>query len=158
LVEQPAEVDPPTPAIEAEKEVLPPAPVSVVLSGETPGPQIALSTSEPAALAQHVEEIKVDEHGHVGFNGSAASMDPELAAIAEEEPVRTPEAVAEAAPPVPESGVPAPKPTVQGDGSSVQDETATGPVIQSEPNVSVNDDDHISKPARAPALPIPATD
>ncbi|KAJ8517094.1 hypothetical protein ONZ45_g5674 [Pleurotus djamor] len=33
---------------------LPPAPESVVLTGETPGPQVALSSSEPVAIAQSV--------------------------------------------------------------------------------------------------------
>ncbi|CCL98824.1 uncharacterized protein FIBRA_00829 [Fibroporia radiculosa] len=36
----------------SESKPLPPAPEPVVLAGDTPGPQIALSTSEPAALAE----------------------------------------------------------------------------------------------------------
>ncbi|RPD60909.1 hypothetical protein L227DRAFT_547326 [Lentinus tigrinus ALCF2SS1-6] len=42
-----------------EEKALPPAPEHVVLTGETPGPQVALSTSEPAALAELSK--KVDE-------------------------------------------------------------------------------------------------
>ncbi|THH30472.1 hypothetical protein EUX98_g3724 [Antrodiella citrinella] len=34
-----------------DNDVLPPAPEPIVLSGSTPGPQVALSTSEPTALA-----------------------------------------------------------------------------------------------------------
>lgn len=37
-------------------EELPPAPVEVVTAGETVGPELALSTSEPAALDQLTEE------------------------------------------------------------------------------------------------------
>ena len=39
--------------------VLPPAPESVVLAGQTPGPQVALGTSEPLALAETSEETEV---------------------------------------------------------------------------------------------------
>lgn len=42
-----------------EEETMPPAPENVVLSGSTPGPQVALSTSEPATLAETA--LKDDE-------------------------------------------------------------------------------------------------
>ncbi|KAH9856231.1 hypothetical protein C2E23DRAFT_882337 [Lenzites betulinus] len=53
-----------TPSVVDEAEIpqektLPPAPEPVVLTGETPGPQVALSTSEPAALAEL--STKIDE-------------------------------------------------------------------------------------------------
>ncbi|KDQ52460.1 hypothetical protein JAAARDRAFT_61984 [Jaapia argillacea MUCL 33604] len=41
-------------------ESLPPAPESVVLAGETPGPQVALSTSEPVAVAHLLEQAEVE--------------------------------------------------------------------------------------------------
>ena len=47
------------PADDAESKELPPAPEPVVLTGETPGPDVALTTSEPVALAEasaHVED------------------------------------------------------------------------------------------------------
>lgn len=40
------------PADDAESKELPPAPEPVVLAGETPGPDVALSTSEPIALVE----------------------------------------------------------------------------------------------------------
>ncbi|KAL0952885.1 hypothetical protein HGRIS_007104 [Hohenbuehelia grisea] len=54
------------PVPEHTGDELPPAPESVVLSGETPGPQIALSTSEPAAVEQaslhsHEADAAADE-------------------------------------------------------------------------------------------------
>ncbi|KAI8992833.1 hypothetical protein BD414DRAFT_458132 [Trametes punicea] len=49
------EVDPEVP----HEKTLPPAPEPVVLTGETPGPQVALSMSEPAALAEI--SAKVDD-------------------------------------------------------------------------------------------------
>ncbi|KAI0370977.1 hypothetical protein BV20DRAFT_966087 [Pilatotrama ljubarskyi] len=56
----PADATPSTPAEGAPQEkTLPPAPEPVVLTGETPGPQVALSTSEPAALAEL--STKIDE-------------------------------------------------------------------------------------------------
>ncbi|PCH42942.1 hypothetical protein WOLCODRAFT_25634 [Wolfiporia cocos MD-104 SS10] len=49
-------VDPPaatsSPESPADSKPLPPAPEPVVLTGETPGPQVALDTSEPATLAE----------------------------------------------------------------------------------------------------------
>lgn len=52
----PGDVVPPANALEksaaAEEKSLPPAPDPVVLAGETPGPEVALSTSEPVALAE----------------------------------------------------------------------------------------------------------
>ncbi|KIJ64337.1 hypothetical protein HYDPIDRAFT_112331 [Hydnomerulius pinastri MD-312] len=41
-----------------DEDALPPAPEAVVLAGETPGPQVALNTSEPAALAHITEETQ----------------------------------------------------------------------------------------------------
>ncbi|KAI0789269.1 hypothetical protein C8Q75DRAFT_733928 [Abortiporus biennis] len=41
--------------VEDAEASLPPAPEQVVLTGTTPGPEVALSTSEPAALAESVE-------------------------------------------------------------------------------------------------------
>ncbi|KAI0350934.1 hypothetical protein OH77DRAFT_1430335 [Trametes cingulata] len=56
----PADATPTTPAEGTPQErTLPPAPEPVVLTGETPGPQVALSTSEPAALAEL--STKIDE-------------------------------------------------------------------------------------------------
>lgn len=45
----------------SELEPLPPAPEPVVLSGETPGPQVALSTSEPAALADVAAHLQGED-------------------------------------------------------------------------------------------------
>ncbi len=55
-----------------EEKALPPAPEQVVLTGETPGPQVALSTSEPAALADL--SAKVNE-----IVQEAASPEPDAA-------------------------------------------------------------------------------
>ncbi|KAH9837891.1 uncharacterized protein C8Q71DRAFT_567206 [Rhodofomes roseus] len=50
----------------AESKELPPAPEPVVLAGETPGPDVALSTSEPVAMAEasaHAESASAEEPG-----------------------------------------------------------------------------------------------
>ncbi|TFY65312.1 hypothetical protein EVJ58_g2046 [Rhodofomes roseus] len=50
----------------AESKELPPAPEPVVLAGETPGPDVALSTSEPVAMAEasaHAERASAEEPG-----------------------------------------------------------------------------------------------
>lgn len=44
----------------ASADVLPPAPESVVIAGETPGPHVALETSEPVVLAESSTETKVE--------------------------------------------------------------------------------------------------
>lgn len=52
------------PADDAESKDLPPTPKSVVLAGETPGPNVAINTSEPTALAEafaHAEDAPVEE-------------------------------------------------------------------------------------------------
>lgn len=53
LISHPEAVPVDTPEVAADNvETLPPAPEPVVLSGSTPGPQLALDTSEPAVLAE----------------------------------------------------------------------------------------------------------
>jgi hypothetical protein len=67
---------------EEKQEDLLPAPESVVLSGETPGPALTLCTSEPAAVAQaiaateHEDKAGHELNYHPGSNGSAKLMDP----------------------------------------------------------------------------------
>ena len=48
-------------AVPEETLEMPPAPESVVASGATPGPQLALDSSEPAAAAEAAAEEKVEE-------------------------------------------------------------------------------------------------
>ncbi|KAI5834002.1 hypothetical protein K523DRAFT_323141 [Schizophyllum commune Tattone D] len=48
-------------AVPEETLDMPPAPESVVASGATPGPQVALDSSEPAAAAEAAAEEKVEE-------------------------------------------------------------------------------------------------
>ncbi|KAH9887019.1 hypothetical protein C8Q73DRAFT_269139 [Cubamyces lactineus] len=55
----PTPADTPSEVPVPEEKTLPPAPEPVVLTGETPGPDVALSTSEPAALAEL--STKIDE-------------------------------------------------------------------------------------------------
>jgi hypothetical protein len=67
-VAEPQQVSEPslsTPTVTKEDEVrpLPGAPETVVLAGDTPGPQVALSTSEPVAIAQAVERHLGDSEG-----------------------------------------------------------------------------------------------
>ncbi|KAL0952256.1 hypothetical protein HGRIS_006546 [Hohenbuehelia grisea] len=64
------------PVPEHTGDELPPAPESVVLSGETPGPQIALSTSEPAA----VEQASIHSHEADAAADEPAEKAPETAA------------------------------------------------------------------------------
>ncbi|CDO69960.1 hypothetical protein BN946_scf184836.g34 [Trametes cinnabarina] len=54
-----------------QEKVLPPAPEPVILTGETPGPQVALDTSEPAARAEI--SSKIDEI--VAQAGSSPEVD-----------------------------------------------------------------------------------
>ena len=69
---------------EVEVPELPPAPESVVLSGETAGPQVALSTSEPVAIAHIVSGLQEHE---VSPQGQPAVVSPV------EGPETTPEAL-----------------------------------------------------------------
>jgi len=73
-----ATAEPVQPDEETREEELPPAPESVVLSGETPGPAIALSTSERVTMA-HVtvaeDEDETQPADHKS-NGSADSSEP----------------------------------------------------------------------------------
>ncbi|KII90238.1 hypothetical protein PLICRDRAFT_40439 [Plicaturopsis crispa FD-325 SS-3] len=100
--EQPLEVEPSTPGVvapEDESEALPAAPESVVLSGETPGPQIALETSEPVAVAEANAEVEADAEAEAEV--SPANEHPEHvvddSAVRELEPVPIVETVPEPA-------------------------------------------------------------
>ncbi|KAJ3516879.1 hypothetical protein NLJ89_g858 [Agrocybe chaxingu] len=71
----------------AKDRELPPAPESVVLSGSTPGPEVALSTSEPAALEKALDEIVSSVSGTEVLNGNGHHHVPSednKAAIAED--------------------------------------------------------------------------
>ena len=76
--ENPGEVSVPadeaTPAAEggADEKVLPPAPEPVVLAGGTPGPEVALSSSEPAAIAQAAETAQAESE-----DAEAAEPEPQ---------------------------------------------------------------------------------
>jgi hypothetical protein len=104
------DANPAEPVIEAKfqteekQEELPPAPESVVLSGETPGPALALSTSEPVAVAQAVAAAEhKDKAGHEQYypesNGSATSIDPHPARPSAEVSVPATEPVVESTSP-----------------------------------------------------------
>ncbi|KAI0689010.1 hypothetical protein BC835DRAFT_1308560 [Cytidiella melzeri] len=111
--------------VDAGKQ-LPPAPETVVLTGSTPGPQIALETSEPVALAQasehaasvepaseHIDDgILTQPTGDVVDVAMSAPADPWADAVDHVEP-----------------DVPAPAPT------SVEDEVSTAPPVVEEPPV-----------------------
>ena len=107
------------PADDAESKELPPAPEPVVLTGETPGPDVALTTSEPVALAEasaHVgdalaevtpvaEEPVVVEEPTVAKDTQAESAQPlPVPAQPEEQPATVAEAAV--APQVVEVGAP----------------------------------------------------
>lgn len=68
-----------TPEVEDgnEKE-LPPAPEAVVLTGGTPGPEVALASSEPAAIAQVADAVEAEK-----AEEPAAPAEPEAAAVDE---------------------------------------------------------------------------
>ncbi|OCH87839.1 hypothetical protein OBBRIDRAFT_129203 [Obba rivulosa] len=83
-----------------EATTLPPAPESVVLTGETPGPQVALDTSEPAAFAEASAQVQgeaeVPPLEPEAAQAEAAESEPtqqaEFAtALATAEPVSVPE-------------------------------------------------------------------
>ncbi|KAI0641033.1 hypothetical protein C8Q79DRAFT_1078761 [Trametes meyenii] len=73
------------PAAPEEKE-LPPAPEPVVLTGETPGPQVALETSEPAALAEistKIDTIVAEASSSPEVNELPAEVSPDTGATHE---------------------------------------------------------------------------
>lgn len=82
-----------------EEEAIPPAPINVILGGDTPGPQVALDTSEPAALAAASDAPAPDESAPQATVEEPISQPavggpevPEPASDVEEEPiVETPE-------------------------------------------------------------------
>jgi len=82
----------------AESKPLPPAPESVVLAGDTPGPQTALSTSEPATLAEVVNETSaaptepIDSSTPLPTKEGQGSTDAEDGTRAEENEAQTDEA------------------------------------------------------------------
>jgi len=96
VTEEPVHTSVPTeqePAQAAVEETIPPAPINVVLAGETPSPQVALDTSEPAAVA-------------------AASMIPTLDEfVPEPEPSFVEEPVSQATTTADEESVSQPEPT-----------------------------------------------
>lgn len=57
----PVDTGAPTAEGEATEKALPPAPEPVVLTGSTPGPEVALNSSEPAAIAHAAEASQADE-------------------------------------------------------------------------------------------------
>ncbi|KAH7882737.1 hypothetical protein F5I97DRAFT_1907989 [Phlebopus sp. FC_14] len=96
-------------SVDGDADSLPPAPETVALAGETPGPQTALHTSEPAALAQIADDAPVaatpevavaaDDEGHaltvtnsvvdvpVGEGSQDVAVEPAPAASLPEVPV-----------------------------------------------------------------------
>ena len=98
VVGEPVEPTEPTeqkPTEAAVEEIIPPAPIDVVLAGDTPGPQVALDTSEPAALAAASATPTIDDSASqpepVPTVGEPEV--PEPASYVEEEPtVEAPEA------------------------------------------------------------------
>lgn len=87
-------------ASQKSEHELPPAPESVILSGETPGPDVALSTSEPVAIAQAVTDsldgpaiIAKVEHEYRSISSDSPAyiqnvpvVEPELESHPEETP------------------------------------------------------------------------
>jgi len=73
------------PAQAAVEKAIPPAPINVVLAGETPSPQVALDTSEPAAVATLDEFVPEPEASFVEEPVSQATT------TADEESVSQPE-------------------------------------------------------------------
>ena len=135
--EQPAAVPVDTATAAPEEKSLPPAPEHVVLTGETPGPQVALSTSEPAALAEL--STKVDEIVR------EASPDPDAQDVAPAPVVAAPEPEPEVAPAESEAAAPVPV------------EEAPAPVEEAAP-VSVEEAPAVEEPAAPepiePAAPV----
>ncbi|CAA7263951.1 unnamed protein product [Cyclocybe aegerita] len=72
-------------SVAAKDNGLPSAPESVVLSGSTPGPEVALSTSKPAALEKTLDELDSSFSGTEISNGNGhhVSSGDSKAAIAE---------------------------------------------------------------------------
>jgi hypothetical protein len=146
LVKEPAAVEEPaaeTAESKEKQEELPPAPESVVLSGETPGPAVALSTSEPVTIAQAVaaaeDELEVSgdvmEAAHPKSNGSAMLTDS-----------------------IPGS---APEPELESSSSALEDGDASSqdnvPIAAKpagQPEASASDDSNSAAPATTP----PASD
>ncbi|KAL7278502.1 hypothetical protein ACG7TL_007501 [Trametes sanguinea] len=153
---------PPTSDAEVSQEqekTLPPAPEPVVLTGETPGPQVALETSEPAARAEI--SAKVDE-----IVAQAASP-PEVNEILTEETnalqeMQTTQVVPETA--LIEEVVPfatraeAETAVQEAAAQEVQEESPTPPAVATETGVSIVADvatleEPIAAPEAAPAAP-----
>ncbi|TCD60448.1 hypothetical protein EIP91_010055, partial [Steccherinum ochraceum] len=68
-----------------DAEVLPPAPEPIVLSGGTPGPAVALSTSEPAALAEAA--VSQAQDGHSVEPAQEAILESSTARVPADEPI-----------------------------------------------------------------------
>ncbi|KAI0668963.1 hypothetical protein C8Q78DRAFT_1193932 [Trametes maxima] len=69
-----------------EEKELPPAPEPVVLTGETPGPQTALETSEPAALAEistKIDTIVAEASSSPEVNEPPTEVSPDTGAAPE---------------------------------------------------------------------------
>lgn len=94
VTEEPAHTPVPTeqePVEAAIEEAIPPAPINVVLAGDTPGPQVALDTSEPAAVAAASAIPTLDDFVPESEASSVEEPVPQATSTADEESVSQPE-------------------------------------------------------------------
>ncbi|KZT65115.1 hypothetical protein DAEQUDRAFT_769156 [Daedalea quercina L-15889] len=94
-----------------ESNGLPPAPEPVVLTGETPGPDVALSTSEPVALAEASAHARAEPIESPNTREQPASVE-EVQPAAEAEPQPQPQPVSEPTVDAAVTESPEPAPTV----------------------------------------------
>lgn len=122
---------------EAEK-ALPPAPEAVVLNGATAGPEVALASSEPVALAQVSEAVSELE---AAVEQTPAEPEAVVEASAEAEPIlevapaAEPEPIVEAThePEVAPVAEPEPAAPVEPEAAPVVEETKEEPVVEPAP-------------------------
>ncbi|OJT04901.1 Zonadhesin [Trametes pubescens] len=133
-----------------QEKTLPPAPEPVVLTGETPGPQVALSTSEPAALAElstKIDEVVAQAASEPDIEKLPSTLNPEVTPVEPEveQPAEViPEAVVEEE--VVPSITPAEAPAVVQEAAIEEAEEET-PVFQASTEVPV-----VAPEADAPAV------
>ncbi|KAI0830049.1 hypothetical protein BC628DRAFT_1336821 [Trametes gibbosa] len=114
-----------TEAEATQEKTLPPAPEPVVLLGETPGPQVALSTSEPVALAElstKIDEVVAQAAEEASVPAPASLEQTETSAIPAptvDAEVGTPAAVTEDEAPAPVAHV-----TASAEGTVAESEPA----------------------------------
>ncbi|KAF9221788.1 hypothetical protein BS17DRAFT_757214 [Gyrodon lividus] len=137
-----------------DTKVLPPAPETVILAGETPGPQIALDTSELAALAQAAEPevVAIVEEPSLAAVEVVAQVEPDVVPIEEAVQVAVPEVdlgevpIVDAEPELPVTPV---------DQVPLVQEPITDPrpqVVDEEPVVRAAPSDDVSETVPAPVV------